>query len=138
MANTIIGRVFFIGPIEEIPSKNGGSPFLKRSLVLDCSRYDQYTGQKFENFPQVEFAGKNVTLLDNFNQDDLVEVSFALSGRSYIKDNVQKFFTSIIGYKVELYGPSTEQHTVHQVSQSIPIPQHQPQLQQSVDDALPF
>lgn len=66
MANTIIGKVLVIGRTEEIPSKNGGQPFLKRTLVQDCSRYDQYTGKKFENYPQLEFASKNTAILDNF------------------------------------------------------------------------
>lgn len=111
MANTIIGKVLVIGRTEEIPSKNGGQPFLKRTLVLDCSRYDQYTGKKFENYPQLEFASKNTAILDNFNVGDVVEVSFALQGRSYEKDGVHKYFTSIVGYKVEPYNTPTESAT---------------------------
>lgn len=125
MANTIIGKVLVIGRTEEIPSKNGGQPFLKRTLVLDCSRYDQYTGQKFENYPQLEFASKNTAILDNFNVGDVVEVSFALQGRSYEKDGVHKYFTSIVGYKVEPY--NTQQSKQHAPQ----APQNAPQAEQS-------
>ena len=125
MANTIIGKVLVIGRTEEIPSKNGGQPFLKRTLVLDCSRYDQYTGQKFENYPQLEFASKNTAILDNFNVGDVVEVSFALQGRSYEKDGVQKYFTSIVGYKVEPY------NTQHSQQPAPQAPQNAPQAEQS-------
>ena len=125
MANTIIGKVLVIGRTEEIPSKNGGQPFLKRTLVLDCSRYDQYTGQKFENYPQLEFASKNTAILDNFNVGDVVEVSFALQGRSYEKDGVQKYFTSIVGYKVEPYNTQQSQQPAPQA------PQNTPQAEQS-------
>lgn len=120
MANTIIGKVLVIGRTEEIPSRNGGQPFLKRTLVLDCSRYDQYTGQKFENYPQLEFASKNTAILDNFNVGDVVEVSFALQGRSYEKDGVQKYFTSIVGYKVEPYNTQQSQQNTPQASQNAP------------------
>lgn len=125
MANTIIGKVLVIGRTEEIPSKNGGQPFLKRTLVLDCSRYDQYTGKKFENYPQLEFASKNTAILDNFNVGDVVEVSFALQGRSYEKDGVQKYFTSIVGYKVEPYNTQQSQQPAPQA------PQNAPQAEQS-------
>lgn len=114
MANTIIGKVLVIGRTEEIPSRNGGQPFLKRTLVLDCSRYDQYTGQKFENYPQLEFASKNTSILDNFNVGDVVEVSFALQGRGYEKDGVHKYFTSIVGYKVEPYNTQQSQQNAPQ------------------------
>lgn len=125
MANTIIGKVLVIGRTEEIPSKNGGQPFLKRTLVLDCSRYDHYTGQKFENYPQFEFVSKNTSILDNFNEGDVVEVSFALQGRSYEKDGVQKYFTSIVGYKVEPYNTQQSQQNAPQA------PQNAPQAEQS-------
>lgn len=125
MANTIIGKVLVIGRTEEIPSKNGSQPFLKRTLVLDCSRYDQYTGQKFENYPQLEFASKNTAILDNFNVGDVVEVSFALQGRSYEKDGVQKYFTSIVGYKVKPYNTQQSQQNAPQA------PQNAPQAEQS-------
>lgn len=120
MANTIIGKVLVIGRTEEIPSKNGGQPFLKRTLVQDCSRYDQYTGKKFENYPQLEFASKNTAILDNFNVGDVVEVSFALQGRSYEKDGVHKYFTSIVGYKVEPYNTQQSQQPAPQSASKCP------------------
>lgn len=149
MANTIIGKVLVIGRTEEIPSKNGGQPFLKRTLVLDCSRYDQYTGQKFENYPQLEFASKNTAILDNFNVGDVVEVSFALQGRSYEKDGVHKYFTSIVGYKVEPYNTQHSQQPAPQAPQNAPKSEqsNQPLTPPSVDangnpvdnnDDLPF
>lgn len=150
MANTIIGKVLVIGRTEEIPSRNGGQPFLKRTLVLDCSRYDQYTGQKFENYPQLEFASKNTAILDNFNVGDVVEVSFALQGRSYEKDGVQKYFTSIVGYKVEPYNTQQSQQNTPQASHNAPQAEQSNQPfslpavdahgnpTEEVDDDLPF
>lgn len=133
MANTIIGRVLLVGPIEEIPTRNGGQSFQKRSLVLDCSRFDQFTGQKYENYPQIEFASKNVSLLDGLIEGEIVEVSFALQGRSYTKDGTTRFFTSIVGYNVEARNTTQEQPVAQQAPQSAPAPQPDPQ-----NDDLPF
>lgn len=133
MANTIIGRVLLVGPIEEIPTRHGGQSFQKRSLVLDCSRFDQFTGQKYENYPQIEFASKNVSLLDGLIEGEIVEVSFALQGRSYTKDGTTRFFTSIVGYNVEARNTAQEQPVAQQAPQSAPAPQPVPQ-----NNDLPF
>ena len=89
MANQIIGRVFEIGQTTSIPTKSGNT-FQKRQIVLDASHYDQYTGQKYENYPQFQFLQMNCAQLDNFKVGDIVVVSFALNGRSYEKDGVKK------------------------------------------------
>lgn len=102
MANQIIGKVFFIDNVVEIPTKNNGV-FTKRQIVLDASHYDQMTGQKFENYPAFDFVGNRVSELDKFKVGDLVTISFALNGRSFDKDGKTTYFTSVNGYKIEPY-----------------------------------
>lgn len=48
MSNQITGRIIGISQIIQIPSKNGGSPFLKREFLLDATTYDPYTGERSE------------------------------------------------------------------------------------------
>lgn len=86
MANTITGKISYIGPIQEIPSKNGGNPFVKREVVIDSTRFDPYTGErdKFENFPMFEFSGDRCAELNNFQINDIVTVSFEIQGRKWI------------------------------------------------------
>lgn len=99
MANTISGKIMVIGQIESIPYQ--GNVFNKRELVLDASHYDPMTGDKFENYPRLEFTGKHVNDLDGFQVGQLVTVSFALSGRRNEKNGIVSYFTNIQGYKVE-------------------------------------
>lgn len=98
MANTIIGRILKVGQAVNV-SRN--KEFLKRELVLDCSRFDEFTGEKRENYVTLSFTQKRCEELDGYQQGDLVEVSFILSGRAYDKDGQRKYITDIIGYKVE-------------------------------------
>ena len=46
MALKVIGKVYSVGQAQQIASKNGGQPFLKREIVLDATRYDGLTGER--------------------------------------------------------------------------------------------
>ena len=101
MANTITGKVLLIGQTEAIPYQD--KVFYKREWVLDASRFDQYSGQKFENYPKLEFVGNNCSQLDQFQIGQLVTVSFVLSGRKVEKDGNVNYFTNASGYNIEHY-----------------------------------
>jgi len=100
----INGRILVKGETIGVPSRNG-STFYKRELVLDASHYDPYTGQKYENFPKFEFTGNKISELDKFSVGDMVTVSFFLSGRCVEKDGKTNFYTSVVGYAVEVFLP---------------------------------
>ena len=102
MANTITGIILFIGDTVAVQSQNG-QPFNKRELVLDASRYEQFTGRKIENYPKLEFIGNKCSILDQFQVGQLVTVSFFLSGRKSEKNGYVNYFTNVTGYDVELY-----------------------------------
>ena len=96
------GRVLKIGKIEEIPSKNGGEPFKKRTVVLNCTHSD--FGRVFENYPSFEFTGKHLDDPLNFKVDDIVTISFVIQGTRFQKENQpEKYFNTISGYKIEAY-----------------------------------
>lgn len=140
MANTIIGRVLVVGQTVNIPTKSGGT-LTKRELVLDCSRYDQYTGEKRDNFPALEFVGQNCQTLDALAVGDMVQVAFVLAGRRYVKDGQERYFTSVTGYKAEPYQhPQATAQGQPAAPQSAPqpvMPQPAPQGAENKDD-LPF
>lgn len=150
MANTITGRILKIGDVQEIPSRNG-TPFRKREVILDASRYDPYTGDKYENFPSVEFVGKHCSDADGFTVGELVTVSFFLSGRRAERDGLVRYFTSIQGVGIE-HKQVTQQQPATQPQtgpQSQPVhPQPLPQVtyypeqvsnsQPAPTDTLPF
>ena len=102
MANTITGRIIKIGDIEDIQSKNGGSVFQKRNMVLNCTRSD--FGKVFENYPCFELFGKHLNDTDSFKVNDIVTVSFSIKGTKIInRDGSEKFFNTVSCYKIEKY-----------------------------------
>lgn len=117
-----------IGNTEEIPSKNGGEPFKKRVVVLNCTHSD--FGQVYENYPSFEFSGKHVDDPAGFAVGEIVTISFALQGTKYQKsaNDPVKYFNTISGYKIEKY------QRVGQTQQQAPPSQQQgaqPPAQQS-------
>lgn len=136
MANTMTGRVLLIGNTEEIPSKNGGEPFKKRVVVLNCTHSD--FGQVYENYPSFEFSGKHVDDPAGFAVGEIVTISFALQGTKYQKsaNDPVKYFNTISGYKIEKYqrGDQTQQQAPQPQQQGAQSPASQP----GKDDDLPF
>lgn len=99
------GKIHLIMPIETIASKkDANKTFTKRTLVLDCTRFDQYTGERgYENFPSFEFSGDKCADLDNYQVGQIVTITFDLQGNKFIDSNGKdRWFTSIRGYKVDL------------------------------------
>lgn len=132
MANTMTGRVLLIGNVEEIPSKNGGEPFKKRVVVLNCTHSD--FGQVYENYPSFEFSGRHVDDPAEFKVGEIVTISFALQGTKYQKspNDPVKYFNTISGYKIEKYQRGA------QTQQAPPPSQTQGAQQSGQNDDLPF
>ena len=104
MSNQITGRLIEIGQTVQIPSKNGGNPFLKREFLLDATTHDPYTGERsqYENILPLELAGDKCSELDNYRVGDVLTVSFALQGRSWTnQDGELKRMASIRCYTVQ-------------------------------------
>ena len=136
MALKVIGKVHSVGQTQQIASKNGGQPFLKREIVLDATRYDGLTGERgYDNFPMFEFSGDKCAELDAFKRGDVVEVSFELQGSFYKdKDNVERNFTRVRAYKIEHYAvkskPASQPQTQQYQEQPSQVRQPQAQYQQ--------
>ena len=142
MANQITGAILMIGQTVAIPVQNGnGQPFYKRELVLDASRFDQYTGKKFENYPLLEFVGNNCNQLDQYQVGQIVTVSFVLSGRKTEKDGQVRYFTNVTGYKVELFQRQpmmAQQPMQQQIAQPQPQQPFHATAPTGVQQAQPF
>lgn len=125
MANQITGTILLIGQKEAIPYQD--KVFYKRELVLDASRFDQFSGRKFENYPKFEFTGNNCDKLDQFPVGTLVTVSFTLSGRRKEENGQVSFFTNVTGYDIVLYSRNGQPQTVQQpVAAPVVAPQPAP------------
>ena len=102
MPNQITGKILVIGPKETITGGNGS--ITKREVVLNCSRrVDQWSDEWYENYPRFEFMSKHVDDPDAFNVGDVVTISFDLQGRKTTSNGQERYFTNIIGYKIEPY-----------------------------------
>ena len=141
MANQITGKVLYIYPSQTIPSKDGSKTFTKRSIILDCTRYDQYTGERgIENTPEFEFFGDRCVELDNYQVGQIVTISFDVQGSRYKnKDGKEQIFTRVQPFKIELRQTQSVQQPVPQ-PQLAPQPVAQQQQYQPTQqsDGLPF
>lgn len=144
MVNQITGRLVAIGQFQEIPSKNGGNPFVKREFILDATTHDPYTGERsqYENILPLEVSGDKCAELDQFRIGDVVTVSFALQGREWTnQDGHVKRMVSIRCYRLE--ARKSIQQTTQQSAQPPTQPMRQPVYQQfpppvEPKDDLPF
>lgn len=140
MANTKSGVVLAVGQPQQLKSKEG-KVFTKRSLYVDCTTFDIYTGQRsqYENKILFDFMESKMSLLDNIQVGQVVTVYFDLQGSELKEqDGRVKYFVHVRPYKID----------VRQVQQPNNQPQPpQPQYQQptppayqppQVEDDTPF
>ena len=121
MANQITGKVLHIYPAETITGKSGNG-ITKRAILIDCTRFDPYTGERgFENTPLLEFIGEKCNELNNFQPGQVVTVTFDVCGTKYKnKDGVENIFTRVQPYKIELRQVRTQQSDQTQQPQRPP------------------
>lgn len=125
MANTMTGRIYSISATEIIPMKNGNT-FTKREVILHCTK--KFNDQEFHNYPKFEMVGNELCQqLDTFRNNDLVTISFDLSGNNYTDaQGIEKNFTRIRAWKIEMWQKPEQAQEAPQQS-AIP----QPQVQQT-------
>ena len=107
MANIITGKILGISPIQQLPSKSGGQPFVKREMLLDATTFNPYTGERseHENILPLEFTGERCADLDRFRPGEIVDVSFALQGREWTgRDGQMRRMLSVRCYKITPHG----------------------------------
>lgn len=104
MANTKSGVVLAVGQPQQLKSK-GGKIFTKRSLYVDCTTFDPYTGQRsqYENKILFDFMESKISLLDNIQVGQVVTISFDLQGSELTEQDGQvKYFTHVRPFKIEV------------------------------------
>lgn len=150
MPNTITGRILSITPTQYIQARDGKN-YPKRELVIDNSRYNSRTGDRYESTPLFEFFSDLCAQLDQFRVNDIVTIYFDVNGSKYTnRDGIEKIITRCRPYKIEAY-TSGNQQPAEQVYQQQVVQQPMPQaamptaqnvapqaVQQPVQDDLPF
>lgn len=137
MANSKSGVVLAVGQPQQLKSKEG-KVFTKRSLYVDCTTFDPYTGQRsqYENKILFDFIDNKVSILDNIQAGQVATVYFDLQGVELTEqDGRKRFFTHVRPYKVDIrqVQPSNQQPQ-QQYQQPIQTTYQPPQ----VEDDRPF
>lgn len=137
-----------ISPIIEIPSKNGGTPFQKRELVIDDAWADR-EGTLHPNYVLIEFSGDKMQLLDSFQPGQRVNIDACVNGREYNG----RIFTTIKGFGIspyqqpqpqqayqqpQGYGAPTQQAAYPQQASSPQQQPYQQPAQQPAQQSAPF
>lgn len=116
---------------EKFETQKVSDRFQKREFVLEIKSTGA-TGYEFVDFIKFQSTQDKCSLLDQFNIDDTVKVSFNLRGRKWEKDNQVSYFTNLEAWRIEkLSNESVEP------SQDAPFPSNPPENDSGFDD-LPF
>ena len=137
MANTKSGVVLAVGQPQQLQSK-GGKAFTKRSLYVDCTTFDPYTGQRsqYENKILFDFIGSKVSLIDNIQVGQVVTVYFDLQGTEVTEqDGRKKFYTHVRPYKIDVRQVQPSNQQPQQQYRQPQQPTYQPP---QVEDDRPF
>lgn len=95
----IKGKIKSIYDVVEVTTKKG-STIKYRDIVLDTSRYDQYTGDIMPtNLLPIRFLGDKMEAIQGNDVGDMVEVDFYLQGVPY--QNGSKIYVTIRGLSMK-------------------------------------
>jgi hypothetical protein len=114
--------------------------FQKREFVLEIKSTGS-NGFEFVDLVKFQTTQDKCALLDQFNIDDMVKVSFNLRGRKWEKDGQVSYFTNLEAWRIESVqseaNGSAQDAQHHIPDQDAPFPTESPDSEPDVDD-LPF
>ena len=85
--------------IEKYDTQEVTSTFKKREFVLEHK--EEASGREFINFIKFQAIQDRCQLLDNFNLNDSIKVSFSLKGRKWEKAGQVSYFTNLEAWRIE-------------------------------------
>jgi hypothetical protein len=127
---------------EKFETQKVSDRFQKREFVLEIKSTGN-TGYEFVDFIKFQATQDRCSLLDQFNVDDTVTVSFNLRGRKWEKDGQVSYFTNLEAWRISKV---LDQNNVPESStpsadsvpeQDAPFPSQAPENDSGIDD-LPF
>lgn len=125
---------------EKYETQKVSDRFQKREFVLEVKSTGA-TGYEFIDFIKFQSTQDKCSMLDEFNIDDTLKVSFNLRGRKWEKDGQVSYFTNLEAWRIEkLTNEPTESVTPVQddsIDQDAPFPADPPENDSGFDD-LPF
>ena len=127
---------------EKFETQKVSDRFQKREFVLEV-KSTGVTGYEFVDFIKFQSTQDKCSLLDQFNIDDTVKVSFNLRGRKWEKDGQVSYFTNLEAWRIEKLSneagePASEIPLQNsEPGQDAPFPSNPPENDSGFDD-LPF
>jgi hypothetical protein len=125
---------------EKYETQKVSDRFQKREFIIEIKSTGA-TGFEFVDFIKFQSTQDKCSMLDQFNIDDTIKVSFNLRGRKWEKDGQISYFTNLEAWRIEkLSSDSTESAAPVQEdsqSQDAPFPSNPPENDSGFDD-LPF
>ena len=94
MALEVIGKL-----IEKHPTMQVSERFKKREFVLDIT--EEVNGNAYPNFAKMQAVQNRCEILDNFNEGDMVKVSFNIRGNKWEKDGKVNYITNLDAWRIE-------------------------------------
>ena len=126
---------------EKFDTQKVSDRFQKREFVLEIKSTGA-TGYEFVDFIKFQSTQDKCSLLDQFNIDDTVKVSFNLRGRKWEKDDQVSYFTNLEAWRIEKLSsdsdqPAGETPVADNKVDDAPFPSNPPENDSGFDD-LPF
>ena len=116
--------------------------FQKREFILEIKSTGT-SGYEFVDYIKFQSTQEKCSLLDQFNVDDMVKVSFNLRGRKWEKDGQVSYFTNLEAWRIEKIQDETSEPALDTPiknaipDQEAPFPSQPPENDSGFDD-LPF
>ena len=128
---------------EKFETQKVSDRFQKREFVLEIKSTGS-SGYEFVDFIKFQSTQDKCSLLDQFNVDDMVKVSFNLRGRKWEKDGQVSYFTNLEAWRIEKIQNETDNEPkltlrskTRLPDQNAPFPSQPPENDSGFDD-LPF
>ena len=126
---------------EKYDTQKVSDRFQKREFVLEIKSTGA-TGFEFVDFIKFQSTQERCSLLDQFNIDDTVRVSFNLRGRKWEKDGQVSYFTNLEAWRIDKIsnepGESADENPQDNTEpDDVPFPSDPPENDSGFDD-LPF
>lgn len=74
--------------------KTFSDKFSVQEFYLDCSTFNQYTGDKYENILKFQLINKNIDKLEEAKVGQRLKIQFQPRGRFYERETGDKFHTT--------------------------------------------
>ncbi len=86
--------------LTKFPTQNIKENFSKREFVLELTD-EGANGMVYTNFASFQLVNNNCAVIDQFQEGELLKVSFSIRGNRWEKDGTVRYITNLNAWRVE-------------------------------------